>query len=127
MRVRKRRKPDTGLRTQRMHRTNGNWPTNQVRYEVLEKLKEVVCRIQHPNLYFRHFKQEIRVSILRWSRGSYLDIRNYRNGSPTGVGILLHVDIASKLLPDIVGAIRRMELEDSREDTQKQRITVVHA
>jgi len=103
------------------------WPNKQLNYETLEACKEVVVRVRHPNTYYKHKNTEIRVSIMRWSRASYLDIRMYKNGISCGAGVLLHVDIASAILPDIVSAIRKMEMEDSREPEQKNKIEVIQA
>jgi len=59
-----------------------------------------------------------------WSRGSYLDIRLYKLGGPTNIGILLHLDIMSAILPEIIAAVRRMENEDTREPDDKAEIVV---
>lgn len=110
----------------RMHRKKADfWPGNKLDYAFLEKCKEVVCRIPHPNAYYRHRGTEYRVTIMPWSRGSYLDIRTYVQGGPTGRGILLHLDIISAMLPEIIAAVRRMENEDGRD--KKTPVEVIRA
>ena len=110
----------------RMHRTN-LWPGDRLNYDYLNRCKETVCRAEHPTGYFQHKKAEYRVSILPWSRGAYLDLRVYKYGASTPTGILLHLDVISAILPDIISAVRRMENEDTREDDQKAKIRVIHA
>ena len=108
-------------------RHTNHWPGTKLNYEALERCKEVVCRAEHPTAYYRHRKTEYRVSIMPWSRGAYLDIRMYKNGGPSPTGILLHLDVISAILPEIIGAVRRLENEDTRSEEQKAKIVVVHA
>lgn len=98
-----------------------------VDYDFLEKCKEVVCRVKHPTAVSRHRDHEFRVSIMPWSRGSYLDIRTYKMGKPSGAGILLHLDVISAMLPEIIAAVRRMENEDAREPDKKAYPEVIRA
>lgn len=110
----------------RMHRTN-MWPGEQLKYDYLERCKEVVCRVKHPTGYFQQKGAEYRVSIVSWSRGSYLDIRMYKMGQGTPMGILLHLDIISEILPEIINAVKRMQDEDTREPEKKAKIEVIRA
>ena len=112
--------------TQRIQRAN-SWTGKRLNYAFMERCKELVLRVKHPNAYMGHRKTEIRVSIMPWGRGSYLDIRKYFNGRPSADGILLHLDIADAILSDLVGAVRRMALEDTREPEQKSKIEVIRA
>lgn len=113
-------------KAKRAHRVSF-WPAGRLNYEFMEKCKEVVCMIPHPNAYYRHRGSHYRLSIMRWSRGSYIDIRTYNShGKPSGAGILLHIDVADKLLPELVDAVRRLVLEDTREPEQKQPVTVLY-
>lgn len=43
----------------------------------------------------------------------------------TGRGILLHLDVIKVLLPELIGAVRRMEMEDTREPEDIQPVRVV--
>jgi len=95
-------------------------------YEALEGIKEVLCRIPHPTGHMRLQNYEYRLSILPWSRGGYLDIRQYRNGQSTNVGILLHLDIMEAILPDIVGAVRTLAAMDGREPGTRAQVKVIH-
>ena len=113
-------------KNKRVHRTNF-WPGKRLDYEFLEKCKEVVCRVSHPTGYYQKQDLEYRVSIMSWSRGSYLDIRQYKKDHPCAVGILLHLDIVSAMLPNIIAAVRRMETEDTREPEQKASPKVISA
>ena len=110
----------------RVQRTNF-WSGGRLDYEFLERCKEIVCRIQHPTGYYRHKKVEYRLSVLRWSRGSYVDIRQYHDGMPSPTGILLHLDIISELLPELVSTVRQLQLEDTRDDDKKAKIEVIRA
>ena len=103
------------------------WPGTRLDYEFLESSKEVVCRVKHPTGYFKHKGKEIRLSIMPWSRGAYVDIRYYTNGHQSPVGILLHQDILVALLPDLIATARRLEREDQREPDQKAKVEVVLA
>lgn len=109
----------------RMHRTN-YWPGKKLDYEFLEKCKEVVCRVKHPNAYYKYKNNEYRVSIMRWSRGSYIDIRLYTGDQPRPMGILLHQDVITAILPDLVAAVHRLEAEDSREPDKIQKPEVLY-
>ena len=111
----------------RSHRASF-WPAGRLDYDYLESCKEFVCAIPHPNEYYRHRGSHYRLSILRWSRGSYIDIRQYtKAGKPTGAGMLLHIDVADKLLPELSDAIRKLVLEDTREPEKKTPVDVVYA
>ena len=124
--IAKYRVPKEPGRNKRIQRSNF-WPGKRLDYEFLEKCKEVVCRVQHPTNYYQKQEVEFRVSIMSWSRGSYLDIRQYKRNKPCAVGILLHLDIISAILPDVIAAVRRMENEDVREPDKKAFPVVVHA
>lgn len=101
------------------------WPRGKIDYDFLEKCKEVVCRVKHPTAMYKYKDIEYRVSIMNWSRGSYLDVRQYKKGKPTGAGILLHLDIINAILPEINAAVRRMDNEDSREPENKSKPEVI--
>ena len=104
-----------------------HWP-KRLDYQFLEGCKEVICRIEHPTAYYKHpgmGRSEYRLSVMPWSRGAYVDIRMYRGGRPTARGILLHLDVAQVLLPELVRTIHRMEAEDTREPGQKARIVML--
>ena len=105
----------------------GMWTKNRLDYMFLERCKEIICRIKHPNKYFQHTETEYRFSRLRWSRGSYFDLRKYVYGQPTGTGILLHQDIWEVLLSEVVAAIREAQFEDAREEGQKQPVEMIPA
>ena len=107
-------------------RHTNHWPGSRLDYAFLERCKEVICRAKHPTAYYKHKDVEYRVSIMPWSHGSYLDIRTYQNGYPKPTGILLHLDIASAILPDIIAAVRQMENMDTRDVGQKSKIQVLH-
>ena len=62
---------------------------------------------------------------MRWSRGAYIDIRMYQQGSPKPMGILLHLDVMSAILPDLVMAVHKLEFEDERDQDKKAKIEVV--
>ena len=109
----------------RIHKHN-LWPGKRLDYEFLERCKEFICRVPRASGFMKHMDTEYRVSVIPWSRGSYIDIRMYRKNSPTGVGMLLHIDIASAILPDIVAAVRRAEELDTREPEQKTIVEVIH-
>lgn len=116
-------KPPSSI-SRRTQRTNF-WPGGKLDYEFLESCKEFICSVPHPTAYYKHKGREYRLSILRWSRGSYIDLRMYTaDGKPTPTGILLHIDIADKLLPEIVDAVRKMVLEDTREVSQRASVIV---
>ena len=111
----------------RVQRTNF-WPGTRLDYDYLERCKEVVCRVIHPTGYFKHKGKEIRLSVLPWSRGAYVDIRYYhKDGQQSPVGILLHQDIMAALLPDLIATVRRLGMEDQREPEQKAKVEVVLA
>ena len=105
----------------RRSRAGGVWTTRRLDYNFLERCKEVVCRVKHPNAYFQHVNTEYRLSIMRWSRGAYLDLRKYRNDLPSGEGVLIHQDIWEELLPELIAAVRRVQCDDTRESEQKQK------
>src|SRR3990167_5927701 len=107
----------------RIHKDN-LWPRKRLDYSFLERCKEFICRVPRASGFMKHMDTEYRVSVIPWSRGSYIDIRMYRKNSPTGVGMLLHIDIASAILPDIVAAVRRAEELDTREPEQKTVVEV---
>lgn len=111
-------------REKRFRRTN-LWPGVQLDYGYIETCKETVVRVKHPTGYMRRHETEIRISVLPWSRGSYIDLRYYKYGKPTCVGILLHLDMIQAILPDLVGAVRRMEEMDTREEDQKSHPEVI--
>lgn len=121
----KRAAPRPKTKMTRVQRTNF-WPRNRLDYDFMERCKELVCRVPHPTAYMKHaFKTEVRVSVMPWSRGAYIDIRTYRDGNPTGMGILLHVDILREIYADIGEALRRAESLDTREQEQKAKIEVI--
>lgn len=103
----------------------GRWPKNLLDYDFLDRCKEVVCRIRHPNGYFQHKDTEYRLSILRWSRGAYLDIRKYVCGQPTGQGILIHQDVWEVLFPELQAALREVQSQDTRDPEQIQKVRVI--
>ena len=109
----------------RRSRAGGVWTTRRLDYNFLERCKEVVCRVKHPNAYFQHVNTEYRLSIMRWSRGAYLDLRKYRNDLPSGEGVLIHQDIWEELLPELIAAVRRVQCDDTRESEQKQKVEVI--
>ena len=119
--------PKPGIGNKRRQR-HGNWFNGRLNYEFLNRCKETVCRIIHPSSFHKkwYYKNgshtEVRLSILPWSNGAYLDIRKYFRGGAQPVGILLHLDIMSAILPEIIAAVRRMESEDTREPNQKCKI-----
>ena len=121
-----RSKPRTKINEKRSRRST-TWPKKTLDYAYLEKCKELVCRLKHPTQYFQFREAEYRVSIMSWSRGSYLDVRMYKRGAPTSVGILLHLDVALALLPEITMAVRQMENADTRDESQKNRLQVISA
>jgi len=122
--ISERRFPHPSWQKRNPRRTN-HWPREMLGYAFLEKCKEVVCTVKHPTEWHkRRWHSEYRVSIMPWSRGSYLDIRLYKLGGPTNIGILLHLDIMSAILPEIIAAVRRMENEDTREPDDKAEIVV---
>lgn len=120
------RKPRTKINEKRSRRST-TWPKRTLDYNYLEKCKELVCRLKHPTYYFKDRDAEYRVSIMSWSRGSYLDVRMYKRGGPTSVGILLHLDVVSALLPEIIMAVRQMENADTRDESQKNKLQVISA
>ena len=115
---------------------NNHWPhgahgqtRSQTRldYEYIESCKEVICRIPHPTWSQRHgYPKEFRLSLLRWSRGCYIDIRQYAGAQATSTGILLHLDVISALLPELITLVRAMEAEDIREPEQKAQVEVFY-
>ena len=109
----------------RKRTSGGMWPKGCLDYEFLERCKEVLCRVKHPNMYFQHLETEYRFSRLRWSRGSYFDLRKYVFGRPTGSGILLHQDIWEVLLSEVIAGVRDAQFEDVRDAEQKQRVEVI--
>ena len=119
-------KPRTKISEKRSRRST-TWPKKTLDYAYLEKCKELVCSLKHPTQYFKYKDAEYRVSIMQWSRGSYLDIRMYKRGGPTSTGILLHLDVVSALLPEIIGAVQRMEDSDTRDEAQKNSLQVTLA
>lgn len=120
------RKQPGEKREKRIQRTN-YWPGGKLNYEFLESCKEVVCRVKHPTAYMRHLDTEYRVSTMPWSRGYYVDIRQYKKGGPTSVGILLHLDVIAAILPDLIAAVHKLELLDDREPEKKAKIEVIQA
>lgn len=107
-------------------RCSNYWPGTKLDYAALERAKELVCRIAHPTSHLKKKNlSEYRVSILRWSRGAYIDIRTYHHDKPTGRGILLHQDIASVLIPEVFYALRTLEQEDMREEEQKAKVEAI--
>jgi len=122
--IAEKRTPHPNWQKRRPWKTN-HWPREMLGYSFLERCKEVVCTVKHPTGWHkRRWNSEYRVSIMPWSRGSYLDIRLYKLGGPTNIGILLHLDIMSAILPEIIAAVRRMENEDTREPDKKAEIVV---
>lgn len=111
-------------RNKRIQRTN-HWPGAKLNYEFLEKCKEFVCRIKHPTAFYKHQDSEYRLAIMRWSRGSYIDIRLYSKGTPRPMGILLHLDVVSAMLPDLIAAVRQLQVEDDREEDKKANVEVI--
>ena len=114
----------THKKNKRVHRTNF-WPGERINYEFLERCKECVLRVKHPTGYFQHKQAEYRISILPWSRGSYVDIRMYKNGGPSPTGILLHLDVLSAMLPDLIATIRNLEVNDVRDPEQKAQVEII--
>lgn len=110
----------------RSPRANTAWVSHHLNHEFLDLCKEPVCRVNHPNPMMQRKGTEIRVSIMPWSRGSYLDIRQYMHGHGTGRGILLHLDIIKVLLPEIIMAVRRMEMEDTRDPKEITTVEVIN-
>ena len=92
-----------------------SWPNSQLDYAFMERCKEVVCRIPHPNGYMKNRGVEYRVSIMYWSRGAYIDIRQYSSKGSTSRGILLHQDVFAQMLPELIGALREVESHDTRD------------
>ena len=108
----------------RMHRTT-RWTGERLDYAFIEKCKELVCWLNHPSAMIRRKGRTIRLSVMPWSRGVYVDLRHYSGkGIPMAQGILLHLDIISKLLPDLITLVHRLEMEDQREPEQKAKIEV---
>lgn len=112
--------------TQRIQRTNF-WPGGRLDYEFLERCKEIICRIPHPTGHYRYRKIEYRLSTMIWSRGAYVDIRQYQDGKPTGTGILLHLDVVSELLPELTRAVRDLQMNDTRDIGEKAQVEVIRA
>lgn len=110
----------------RSPRANTSWTSTNLDHGFLDRCKEPVCRVNHPNPQMQRRGTEIRVSVMPWSRGSYLDIRQYMNGHGTGRGILLHLDIIKALLPNIIYAVRQMELEDTRDPKEITTVEVIN-
>jgi len=79
----------------------------------------------------KHKGTEYVLSIMPWSRGSYVDIRVHHlvgeKLNPTAQGVLLHLDVVSALLPELIGAVRRLENEDTREPEQKAQVSVIRS
>lgn len=115
----------------RKHVSTNQWPHGRLNYGFLNRCKEIICRIPHPTAHMKHKGVEYVLSIMPWSRGSYVDIRVHYsvNGQlqPTGQGVLLHLDVISALLPELIGAVRRMENEDTREPEQKAQVSVIRS
>jgi len=106
--------------------TNNNWPKGHLDYAFLERCKEVICRIPHPNNWFKHKDRHYRVSVIPWSRGGYVDIRTYFGDKSSGRGVLLHLDVIKAMLPSIAEAVHRLETQyDTREPGEAQPVTVV--
>lgn len=118
-------------RNPRKHVSTNQWPQGRLNYKFLNRCKEIVCRIPHPTGHMRYKGAEYVLSIMPWSRGSYVDIRmQYLVQGvlhPTGQGILLHLDVINALLPELIGAVRRMDNEDGREPEQKAQIRVLRS
>ena len=108
----------------RIQRTN-NWPASRLNYEAMERLKQVYARAKHPTGWYRAQNSEYRVCIMPWSRAAYLDIRLYKKGKPGPIGILLHYDVISALLPYINHAVQAMAKFDTREPDKKAVIEVL--
>lgn len=127
--ITKDRPPPRIPKNKRVQRTN-YWPGSRLDYEFLDRCKEFICRIPHPTGYYKNKGKELRLSSLSWGHGSYVDIRYYhrgRDGRVVGgpVGILLHLDMISALLPELVALVRRLEMQDPREPEQKASIEVL--
>lgn len=103
------------------------WPTKRLDYEFLNRCKIMVCRVPHPTQFLSKMGVEWQINILPWGRGSYLDIREYRKGQSNPKGLLLHLDVMKAILPEIVQAVRQMELDDQREEFQKADVQVLKA
>jgi len=56
-----------------------------------------------------------------------VDIRQYQGGMPTPTGILLHLDVISELLPELIQTVRTLQLNDTRDDDKKAKIEVIRA
>lgn len=129
-RVTKWRVPRNAIRRskeKRIHRTNF-WPGERLDYALLESAKELLCTIKHPTGYYKHgYDAEYRVSVMPWSSCGYLDIRQYRNGHPTAVGILLHRDILNEIYPYVLDGLRRLDGSDTREEDKKAKPIVIPA
>lgn len=97
------------------------WP-RQLDYEFLETCKELIASVPHPTNHLRRRKWEYRISRLRWSRGAYMDLRLYKDGHGTSVGILLHQDLLQAILPVMSRLEASMAMEDAREESQKAKI-----
>jgi len=106
------------------------WPSTRLNYEFLGKCKELICRIPHPSRRYSHKGMEYHLSILPWSRGSYVDIRAHfirpEGAKPTGRGILLHLDVIKVLLPELIAAVRQMEMDDTRDEHLKTKVEVLY-
>ena len=107
-------KPRGRITNARMKRAN-NWPKDRLDYDFLERCKELKLRIIHPNKYLQHRDVEYRLAVMYWSRGAYIDIRKYCGGRGAAEGILLHQDIWKVLLPELIAALREVEMVDTRD------------
>ena len=120
------RKPRPGGKDKRRVQTKRTqWPTGRLDYEFMEKCKQVICRIPHPNKAQAHRGAEFRLSRMPWSRSEYIDIRTYVNGKPTGRGILLHFDIAKALLPELITLVQTLDVEETREPQDIQPVKLI--
>lgn len=92
-------------------------PAVAARAAAYERLKEPICWVMRQGLVHR----TVRLSIATINSGTFIELRQYYvrpdgGFAPSRRGILLRVEEASKILPDLIGLVRRMESDQRPED-----------
>jgi hypothetical protein len=98
-------------RTPRSRKDRNNWTRKRLDYAALEAAKIPVETILYKDRPATDkspaYRREVRIALMPWSRGGYLDIRVYINGKSTGQGILLHLDHMAGMVSAVLAADRQ--------------------
>ena len=95
-------------------------PAVAAKWAAYERVKESICWVMYPNRQGWTRRQSLRLSIAHLDTGSFIELRRYYtnlNGEawPTRRGVMMRIEEATKILPDLIELVRRMEREGTRQ------------